>query len=177
MIDRVFGQLSNIIKAPYKNSFTGGKVVLKDSTSKDVTIKKTGSFLCVQLDRRGSNIFTFFETSVEHLCKISDRIIFYPKGNSLFVFIIELKSSNPTGAFKQVLASYELSKYICFSAKRLENYPNVDIQYRGIIFSSKAIIKGTTKPKNLAYTQCPNTALKYRHLQSGFEYDLDLLSF
>lgn len=176
MTDAVFQQISDIIKSDFKSTFSGGNVVLQDSTSKQVKIKKTGSFLCLQLDKRNINIFPFFETSIVDLCKVSDRLMIYPKTNSLYIFIVELKSSNPTGAIKQVRASFELSKYICGTAKRLLNNPTVDIQYRGLIFSHKTI-KGTTKPRNLNYQQDLNSELKYKHLQSGNSFDLDSLSY
>lgn len=176
MTNTIFQKISDIIKSDFKNTFTGGNVILQDSTSKPVKINKTGSFLCLQLDKKNTSIFPFFETSIEDLCKVSDRVIIYPKTNSLFVFIVELKSSNPTGAIKQVRASFELSKYICNTAKRMLNNPTVDIKYRGLIFSHKPLFKGTTKPKNLGYVQDNNSELKYRHLPSGNSVDLDALT-
>ena len=82
---------------------------------------------------------------------------------------------NPTGAIKQVRANYELGKYICGTARRMLNNPIVNIQYRGLIFSSKTF-KGTTKPKKTLYHQDINSELKFRHLQSGNNYSLDTLS-
>lgn len=175
MTNTIFQKISDIIKSDFKNTFAGGHIVLQDSTSKNVKINKTGSFLCLQLDKRNTSIFPFFETSIEGLCKVSDRVMIYPKTDSLFVFIVELKSSNPTGAMKQVRASFELSKYICGTAKRMLNNPTVDIKYRGLIFSHKTF-KGTTKPKNLDYFQDNNSELKYRHLPSGNCFDLDTLT-
>lgn len=175
MTDTVFQKISDIIKSDFKSTFLGGNVVLQDSGSKQVKINKTGSFLCLQLDKRNTNIFPFFETSIVGLCKVSDRLMIYPKTNSLFIFIVELKSTNPTGAIKQVRASFELSKYICGTAKRLLNNPTVDIKYRGLIFSHKTF-KGTTKPRNLDYQQDLNSELKFKHLQSGNSFDLDSLS-
>lgn len=177
MTSTIFQKISEIIKSDFKNTFAGGRVELKDSTSKPVRINKTGSFLCLQPDKKikdWKNNFPFFETSAG-ICSVSDHLMFYPKTDSLFVFIVELKSSNPAGAIKQVRASFELGKYICGTAKRLLNNPTVDIQYRGLIFSHKTF-KGTTKPKNLNYAQDNNSELKYRHLQSGNSFDLDSLT-
>jgi len=175
MTAAIFQKISDIIKSDFKNTFPGGNVVLQDSTSKQVKINKTGSFLCLQLDKRNANIFPFFETSIADLCKVSDRLMIYPKTNSLFVFIVELKSTNHTGAIKQVRASFELSKYICGTAKRMLNNPTIEIKYRGLIFSHKTF-KGTTKPRNLDYQQDLNSELRYMHLQSGNSFDLDSLS-
>lgn len=175
----LFQKISDIIKSDFKNTFMGGNVVLQDSTSKPVKINKTGSFLCLQPDKKikdWKNNFPFFETSIAELCSVSDHLIIYPKTNSLFVFIIELKTSNPTGAIKQVRASFELSKYICCTAMRMLNNPTIDIKYRGLIFSNKSY-KGTTKPKNLNYQQDKNSELKYKHLQSGNSFSLDILTY
>jgi hypothetical protein len=176
MSNNVFKMLSDIIKSDFKSTFPGGNIILQDSTSKPVKINKTGNLLCLQLDKRNTNIFPFFESSIEGLCKVSDRIIIYPKPLSVFVYIIELKTSNTTGAMKQIRATFELSKYICGTAKRLLNNPEVDIKYRGLIFSHKTF-KGTTKPRNLDYSQDGNSDLKYKHLQSGTNIDLDTLTY
>ena len=177
MPNTVLQKISNIIKADFKNTFAGGNVVLQDSMSKPVKLNKTGGFLCLQPDKKitsWKNNFPFYETSIADLCSIADHLIIYPKNQTLFVFIVELKSTNPTGAIKQVRASFELSKYICGTARRLLNYPTVNIQYRGLIFSNKTF-KGTTKPKD-TYIQDNNIELKYRHLQSNSIYHLDVLS-
>jgi hypothetical protein len=178
MENTVFKKIAEIIKADFKNSFIGGNVILQDSTSREIKINKTGNFLCIQPDKiidGWRNNFPFFETSIPDLCKISDHLIIYPKTNTLFVFIIELKSTNTTGALKQVRASFELSKYICGTAKRMLNNPSMDIKYRGLIFSHKTF-KGTTKPKNSNYREDNNSELMYQHLQSGNSFDLDILS-
>lgn len=169
----------NVIKADFKNSFLGGQITLQDSTSKPVNLSKTGTFICIQPDKKirdWKNNFPFFETSVNTLCSVSDHLIFYPKDDKLFVFIVELKSSNPTGAISQIRASWELSKYICGTVSRLLNYPKTQIEYRGLIFSTKTPFKGNTKSKNLEYLEDPISKLKFRHLQSGNNYDLDILS-
>lgn len=178
MPNTIFQKISEIIKTDFINTFSGGNVILQDSTSKPVKINKKGSFLCLQPDKKirdWKNNFPFFETSIVELCKVSDHMIIYPKIDSLYIFIVELKTTNPNGAIKQVRASYELGKYICGTAKRILNNPVVDIKYRGLIFSNKTF-KGTTKPKK-TYHQDLNSELKYRHLQSGKSYNLDTLSF
>lgn len=179
MPNTILQKISEIIKTDFKNSFSGGNIILQDSTSKPVKINKTGNFLCLQPDKKirdWKNNFPLFETSIVGLCSVSDHLIIYPKPNSLFVFIVELKSSNPNGAIKQVRASFELGKYICGTAKRMLNNPTVDIKYRGLIFSNKTF-KGTTKPKVSPYHQDNNSELKFRHLQSGNSYNLDTLTY
>lgn len=173
----LFNKINEIIRNEFKNSFVGGNVILQDSTSKPVKINKKGNFLCLQPDKKikdWKNNFPFFDASIAELCSVSDHIIIYPKSDFLYVFVIELKTTNPTGAIKQVRANYELGKYICGTAKRMLNNPIIEIKYIGLIFSNKTF-KGTTKPKRNPYHQDKNSELKYRHLQSGTTYNLDTL--
>lgn len=174
----LFLKISEIIKSDFRNSFIGGEIILKDSTSKPVKINKTGGFLCIQPDKKikdWKNNFPFFETSVNYLCSVADHIIFYPKQDTLFVFLIELKSNNPTDAMKQILANYELGKYICGTVFRLLSYPESKIEYRGIIFSNRAFYKGNTKRKNNLYIEHNQSKLKFQHFKTDSTYDLDVL--
>lgn len=170
-----FQKFTDIIHADYKESFSGGLIKLQDSTSKEIKLTKKGNFLCIQLDRKNKSIFPFFETSVQGLCSVADRVVVYLSDGTLFIFIFEIKSSNPTGAMKQVRATFELTKYIVNTVKRLMNLREIDVQYRGIVFTHK-IIKGKTKPKNLDYFEDTLSEMKHKHLQSGRTYDLDTLT-
>jgi hypothetical protein len=177
MHDLLFQKISEILKSDFKNAFKGAEVILQDSTSKPVKFKKMGSFLCIQPDKKikeWKTNFPFFESSIEGACSVADHIIFYPKAHTLFVFLIELKTTNTTGALEQIRANYELGKYICGTAKRLLKNPFVEIQYRGLIFSNKTFNR-TSKPKQ-TYHIDQNSELQFRYLQSGTTYDLDTLS-
>lgn len=179
VIEDFFKTISNIIKTEFKESFSGSEVILKDSTSKEVKIKKTGKFLSLQLDKKNKSIFPFFNCSIENVCKVADRILICSnkEKNSIFVFIVELKSGNIEGVLKQVRASYFLSQYICSIAKNLLNNPNITINYRGLIFSHNRNIIGTSKPNNLQYNTDTFTELKFKHLQSGLDYQIDSLTY
>lgn len=166
-----------MFRSEFKESFYGGNVVIQDSSSRNITISKSGKLLSIKSDNKSKNLFPFYVKTEENLCKINDRIFFYIKSSTIYVFIIELKSSNINKAIYQVRAGYELSKYFINTALRLLNYPNIKIEYRGIIFSHKLLKKGTTKPKNLNYALDANySKIKYKHLQSGQKYDLDSLA-
>lgn len=162
-----------------------GKIILQDKKSKTgnkIELSKSGKSLCVQWDKEKKDLLPFFSNSqhkngsnsVEGLLKMSDNAIFYTTSDKLFVFIIELKSANKTGAFKQVLAGYEFNKYICQTAQRLLNYGDFNIEFRGIVFSEKVGTKMGIKPENF-YQKHDKTGLLYTHLQSGYSYNLDLL--
>ena len=175
-MDEIFLKLSEIIKTGFICQQNGEKLILQDSTSKPVEIKKKGKLICLQLDKGNINIFPFFNQGVKHLCKIADRMLFYSKEDCLFVFIVELKTVNTKDAVKQVKASYILSEYLCKTIRRMLNFKTLEIKYRGLVFSNKTF-KGTTDFKNLDYEEVPNTELKYKHLQSGQSINLDTLTF
>lgn len=176
MIDAFFTQLSSIFKPTFKVSFRG-ESILSDSSSKPVKVLKSGKALFLKLDQQRVEIFPWYDHTLEKLCQIPDYFIFYPTEQSVFVFIIELKTNNTTGSFKQVEAGYELSKYFCATTRRIMNYQaGIDIQYRGLIFSSRREKKGTTKPKNLKFEYKKGPDLYYKHLMSGFTVDLDALA-
>ena len=176
MIDAFFTQLSIIFKPTFKVCFRG-ESILSDSSCKPVKVLKRGKALFLKLDQQRVDIFPWFDHTLENLCQIPDYFIFYPTRKAVFVFIIELKSNYISGSYKQVEAGYELSKYFCATIQRLMNYPaGIDIQYRGLIFSSRGESKGTSKPKNLKFKFKKGPDFYYKHLMSGFTVDLDALA-
>lgn len=175
--EKLIEHFSNIIKNEFKPPFTGGTIELQDGLCKPIKLNKKGKVLCIQTDKKvkgWNNNFPFFNESVKNLCSISDYILFYPVDKQLFVFIIELKSKNTDGSPDQLKAGFELSKYICRTAFRLINYPNIKTEYRCLVFSHK-VFKGTSKPKSI-FDKELNSEIKYAHLQSGSTYSLDTLT-
>ncbi len=172
-----FQKIKEIIKADYFCSLNNGKLILQDKDEngrklgKPVNIEARTDVVCLELDKKNKSIFQFFELGVTDLCKIADRILFYSKEDKIFVFIIELKTEATGGAIKQVKASYVLSEYIINTVRRMLNFKEYNIEYRGLIFSNKAY-KLPTKPKH-NYTELENTKLKYQHFQSGQIINLD----
>jgi hypothetical protein len=167
-----FTTIQEIIKTEFYCQQTGEKLILQDIDQKTrkklgnpVEVKKNGKIVCLQLDKKNIDIFPFFN-SVKHLCKISDRILFYSNEKCLYVFIIELKTANTTDSVKQVKATYVLAEYIVHTVRRMLNFKQFEVRYRGIVFSDKGV-KGGTKPVNLAYTKVENTSLEFQHLRSG----------
>lgn len=60
----LFLKISEIIKSDFRNSFIGGEIILKDSTSKPVKINKTGVFYVFNLIKKlriGKTIFLFLK--------------------------------------------------------------------------------------------------------------------
>lgn len=172
-----FLKIQEIIKSDFYCTSSEGKLVLQDKDEnnkkigKPVHINAKTEIICLELDKKNSSIFQFFEPSVTDLCKIADRILFYSKNDTLYVFIIELKTEATGGAFKQIKASYILSEYIVNTVRRMLNFKVYNIEYRGLIFSGKTY-KLPTKPKD-NFKEVENTDLKYQHFQSGLTINLD----
>lgn len=177
MTNDFFLKIKEIIKADYFCTGNGGKLTLQDKDhkgkklGKPISIESSTEIVCLELDKKNANIFCFFNPTVSDLCKIADRIIFYSKKDTIYVFIIELKTTATKGAYKQVKASYVLSEYIVNTVRRMLNFNEYNIEYRGLIFSNKSY-KLPTSPKD-NYTEIENTKLKYQHFQTGQTINLD----
>ncbi len=172
-----FLKIQEIIKADFFCPLVNGKLILQDKDSKGkklgkpVNVEAKTDIVCLELDKKNENIFQFFEPTVSDLCKIADRVLFYSKSDILYVFIVELKSGTTGDAFKQIKASYVLSEFVVNTARRMLNFKEVNVQYRGLIFSDKAY-KFKTNPKD-NFQQVESTSLKYQCLQSGQTIILD----
>lgn len=171
-----FHKTQEIIHTNYIYCQTGGQLELQDKDDrgrkigKPVFIKTRNEIICLELDKKNDNIFKFFN-NVTDLCKIADRILFYSKNEILYVFIVELKTEATGGAIKQVKASYVLSEYVVNTVRRMLNFKEINVEYRGLIFSNKSY-KLPTSPKD-NYTVVENTNLKYQHFQAGQTINLD----
>jgi AAA+ superfamily predicted ATPase len=176
-MENFFLKTQEIISPNYFHHQNGGQLVLQDKDEhgrklgKPVTIDVKSAIVCLELDKKNKSIFQFFKNDVTDLCKIADRILFYSKNGVLYVFIVELKTESTGGAFKQVKASYVLSEYVVNTVRRMLNFNKVNVEYRGLIFSSKTY-KLKSSPKD-NFTKIENTNLKYQCLQSGQVINLD----
>jgi hypothetical protein len=177
MMEEFFLKTQEIINANYFHQQNGGQLVLQDKDEKGkklgkpVTIAINRDIVCLELDKKNKSIFQFFKNDVTDLCKIADRILFYSKNEILYVFIVELKTETTGGAIKQVKASYVLSEYVVNTVRRMLDFKEINVQYRGLIFSNKSY-KLPTSPKD-NFKTIEKTALKYQHLQTGQLIKLD----
>jgi hypothetical protein len=69
-----------------------------------------------------------------------DYIIFYCKGDKLFVFLCNLKSENKHNCTDQWEAGKSFCEFILKTLQRITK-SNLDIKYRRILFSSKMLYK------------------------------------
>ncbi len=176
----ILRQISNIITNNF-GEFCGGTVLLKEtdlaSTTKDILIKKKGRLYQAKFDKLKQNsieIFPYF-TNEKGLRKVRDYILFYMTNNKLYIFICELKSKNTTGSKYQIEAGFVLAQFLINTAIRIQNFPEIDIEYRALLFSHKGIVKGTSKAKKIKYDKYLSSNLKWIHLKDGENYNLDLL--
>lgn len=175
MVD-FFLKTQEIIHANYIHCQKGGQLELQDKDNKGkklgkpVFIKVRNEIICLELDKKNDSIFKFFN-NVTDLCKIADRILFYAKRDTLYVFIVELKTEATSGAIKQVKASYVLSEYVVNTVRRMLDFKDINVEYRGLIFSNKSY-KLPTNPKD-NFKDVKRTQLKYQHFQTGQTINLD----
>jgi hypothetical protein len=165
--------LTDMLHTDFK--VAGGKIELQDSSSSPVILNKSGKVLQLRFDKDSVDIFPYLEKSFAGSRTISDNVLIYTHKGKLFVFIIELKTKNTTGALEQARAGFALAKYICETARRLQNYPTIGIEYRALIFSNRVPpLKQTTKPQRI-YIENDRSGLQFVHLKAGQSYDLNAL--
>ena len=177
MIDNLFTKLDQIFNDKIKLRFSEGNITLEDSGSKPIKFIKTGKILSIKTDFQGKSFdkFPYFIKTEENVCTINDFLLFYMQNETLYVFIIEIKSKNTHNSLEQLRAGFELAKYFIFTARRLLKYKSFNIEYRGLIFTEKQIRKGTTKPKRLEYIK-DKSELYCLFLKSNNTYKLSDLA-
>lgn len=186
MGNKIIKTLSEIIKPLFITEAKEGVLTLIDKKSSGktidgetpkVVIPAQKEMICVIADQNNctpegnSEYFPapYFAKKGD-VCTVPENIIFYEKNNTLFIFIIELKSKNTGNATKKLRAGYELSKYLSGTARRLTNYEKFKFKFkfRGIIFTTKTTTKVTTKGDNLGFKQDKRIGnLKYMDHQYG----------
>ena len=128
-------------------------------------LKKKGKTLVYKFDE--IRIFPFFNIGKKFINKSSDYVIFNEKEDTLFVFVVELKSNNPKDAYPQLYAS---EKFVNFVDSMIEAYckinkipiqGNTELAIRHIILSLKSPRFATNVKVDNKY---------YIHKQFGYQY-------
>jgi len=99
-----------------------------------------------EFDKDDSEIYPFFETKAGLRVK-NDFILVHQKGNNIYIFLIELKSTNPTGYLTQLRAGRQFFQFIIdriklASASESKSWTDFDLKelekfqftYKGILF-------------------------------------------
>lgn len=98
--------IEEIIKRDFKVTFRGGSIMLQEKSIPhypSTQIKKKGAMQVYKFDVENSNeeVFPIFNATQSGITNICDYIIFYPKNDTLYTFLCDLKS-NTTSAKSQV---------------------------------------------------------------------------
>ena len=182
----ILQKLEEIIKQGFKVAQIGGTLQLEEPEVKGypvTVLKKNGAILAYNFDVKDSNksIFPIFDASIPNLTTIADYIVFYPKNETLFVFICNLKSKQRGNASEQANASWLLSKYIVKTVWRILNFPeDMSVEYRSLIFTTDPNTPKSrfgTNVKQDAYATLKGSRLKSKTFQAGDDCFLDALCF
>lgn len=179
MID-ILQLLRNSIKAEFHYEEDKGDTITllekqEHSECKFVKIKKGAiRTFTLELDKQNEIDIHPLLAPIKDLKTKCDYVIFCQKENALYVLVIELKSSNPTGWTKQTRTGEVVTRYL---VGMIENYSKMSIspqiEFRYLLFSTqnanrlkekKAKVKGfnyekdrkfgflfTRKPCNMTY--------------------------
>ncbi len=174
----ILQKIDEIIKRKFKISAEGGAYCLKENNEPKypvTTIKQKGKILLYSFDMKDSNkaVFPIFNASISGLTSIADYLIFYPKNDTLFVFVCNLKSTNISNANKQAEASWQLSEYIVKTTQRMLNFQDIKVEYRSILFCQNNTSRFTSNSKSMTYDILGNSNLKNIRLEAGEDCYLD----
>jgi hypothetical protein len=153
----------------------------KEPNYSKTIIKQRGKMLMLKLDVEDSNkiIFPFFDSSMNRLTQICDYIIFYPKEDTLFVFLCEQKTSQSSAKY-QVEAGLILAEFIVRMAQRMLKFQTFNVEYRALVFSLSDTSRHqqTSKvKKDNDYAILGDSFLKNKLIRAGGDCYLDNLCF
>lgn len=174
---QILQTIEEIIRREFKLSVVGGSYTLEEPSINgypSTPVKQKGKMLIYSFDVADSNtsVFPIFNSSVRHLTKICDYIIFYPKDEILYTFICDLKS-NASSAKKQVEAGRVLSDYIIQMARKQIKFQEVDTEFRSLVISRSATAKPATSVKKERWVILGDSKLKNRLVKAGSTIFLD----
>jgi hypothetical protein len=102
-----------------------------------------------EFDKDDAEVYPFFEAKAGLRTK-NDFIIVHQKGNTVYIFLIELKSTNPTGYLTQLRAGKQFFQFIIERIKlasaseptswtdfNLPEFEKLTFVYKGILFKTK----------------------------------------
>ena len=102
------------------NKGSGGSFGLCESALPnypETTVRPNGVVLACSFDLPGYSLFPYFN-NLSLLKKVCDYVVFYPRRGDVFIFLIELKSSRPDTAFKQL---FQTKSFVEFLVRKPQN--------------------------------------------------------
>lgn len=171
-----------VLDSTFKVKPKGNTYDLKETSIPNYPVtklRKKGKALVYKFDKK--QIFPFFNSSKEFINKSSDYIIFNEKKDTLFVFVVELKSKNPKDAYPQLFAS---EKFVNFVHSMVEAYciinkipmeGNAGLVIRHIVLSLKSPRFATNVKEDNKYYIHKQYGYKYVHKKAGTDLLLENL--
>jgi len=157
-----------ILDSTFKEKPEGNTFHLEESSTPNYPVtklRKKGKTLVYKFDK--VRLFPFFNKDKKPINKSSDYVIFNEKEDTLFVFVVELKSNNPKDAYPQLYAS---EKFVNFVHSMVEAFcktnkipikGNTELTIRHIVLSLKSPRFATNVKEDNKY---------YIHKQFGYQY-------
>ncbi len=125
----------------------------------EIRMKQSVPCFCFSIDKprktgEGDPVFPFLNPKIAGICSKNDAFLVCQKSQQIYVFMIELKSSNLNHYLKQIRAAQVFFKFILARIKLYDlcSQSLEKLQFRGLLFSSRRTPnEGTTKHKKIEY--------------------------
>lgn len=142
----------------------------KENLSVEIKINNSDNISCFSFDKdkesKSDSVFPFLNSNVTGLCTKNDFILVHQKGNQIFIFLIELKSTNNGKYLKQLRAGKLFFQFIVDRMKLasvdwqdfdLQELEKLNLHYKGILFKvRKTVNRETSRHKKLEFNKTPD---------------------
>lgn len=172
--------LYDVIDPVLHSNYSSKEIVIKESDPnaccKQLILKYTSrNIFAFSLDsKKITRIFPFFRQSCGDISKVNDCIIFYKKGDNIFVFLVELKS-NHLGDYKNQLKAGKiftnyLKDMLNFVFQKQYKIDENNIKCL-IVSTKKSTEKRTTKRKNIPSKKVNQLNIVQLHCNSTYQLE------
>ena len=125
----------------------------------EIRMKQSVPCFCFSIDKprktgEGDPVFPFFNPKTAGICSKNDAFLVCHKNQQIYVFMIELKSSNLNHYLKQIRAAQVFFQFLIARIKLYDlcSHSLDNLQFRGLLFSSRRTPnEGTTKHQKIEY--------------------------
>lgn len=176
--------LEEIIHSSFQINQENGVYKLMEKAEVDYPITEVstkGQVKIYSFDENNLELLPFF-SNITYVNKCVDYLLLSQKGNTVYAFLVELKSNNYKAAYKQFCASIIFVNYIIEMAKSYSNVvtkQNADsllLEIRCILVTTAKIsFKSPTNPrKGVVYKTHEQYGYKSIPLKAGKTINIDL---
>lgn len=171
--------ISEIINSKYIERAKNNQHILNERNEPNYpqTLLRTKGITHVFSFDKDEDLLPFFVNNKEDLKNVCDYVILCHKKGQCYMFLVELKSRNPRGAYKQIYAAKVFSKYlenmaIYYSEIFGTKINRCHINIRGIVLLTDNKLKIQTSPK-VKYKEHRQYDYKYVIRKAGTEIRLE----